>query len=424
MSRRPITIVQGAQYGSEAKGAIAGYLCEKEGVDVAVRTGATNAGHTVYYKGKPYKMQQLPVGWVNPDVKLVLGAGTLIDPEILDREVAMVNEAMPEQNVRDRLWIDYHAGLHLAQHAVRSRESGRHERIGATGKGCSEALIDRIRGRGEGAATFEQTGYSSGYHTLDTASALNHWYDQGQKILLEGTQGTMLDINLGPYPYTTHKPTGAAQWLMECGLSPALPLDIVLVVRTFPIRVAGNSGPLPLEMSWTQLAYQINAKRSKLGFDPIVSQEDLNTFEEAVRLSASSYSVPTWSDGLDMHSWSSRIRLEYAEAASRLHQTAFKICGPEVTERLGKLFERTTVTNKLRRIANLETQTLVKSGYLNRPHRVAVTFMNYLFPQYWFQPPPRFDPNVEQISSGISDILGAPVTLESFGPESSHVVAR
>src|SRR3990167_6977192 len=91
MKRQPITIVQGGQWGSEAKGAITGYLCQTEAIDICIRTGAVNAGHTVIYDGSPVKMQQLPVGWVNPNTQLVIGAGAMVHPEILAHECELVS---------------------------------------------------------------------------------------------------------------------------------------------------------------------------------------------------------------------------------------------------------------------------------------------------------------------------------------------
>ena len=139
MSLQPITIVQGGQWGSEAKGAVTALVALEHRAPIVVRTGATNAGHTVIYKGRPVKMQQLPVGWVNPNATLILGAGTLIDPAILAREVQEVARLTGE-DVTERLLIDRHAGLHLPVHAELSAASGRHVNMGATGKGCSEEI--------------------------------------------------------------------------------------------------------------------------------------------------------------------------------------------------------------------------------------------------------------------------------------------
>lgn len=431
-SSRRIIIVQGGQWGSEAKGAIAGYICEREGVDIAVRTGATNAGHTVYYQGKPVKMQQLPVGWVNPETRLVLGAGALIDPIILERECNQVSE-LTGKDVRKRLWIDRRAGVHLPIHTQRSKESGRHANIGATGKGASEALIDKIRGRGEGYQTFGHPNYgnpterdlSGGYQVADTALLLNIHYDEGAKILLEGTQGTLLDLHLGPYPFTTHKQTTPANWMSECGLSPALPTDIVLVVRTYPIRVAGNSGPMKDEISWPILAREINIKRSRRDLPPIVFDETIREFEKWVRDAASRRDdLPYRSDGLDQHTWRAAHREEFKHALSNLNSIAWAFLRDDYQEELLKLFEMTTVTRKLRRVARLSLDDLAWSGMLNRPHRVAVTFMNYEFPESWYQEGDKaviFQEDRKNYLASIQEAIKAPVTMASFGPESKHI---
>ena len=422
--KKPIIIIQGAQWGSEAKGAIAGYICETETVNYAVRTGATNAGHTVYYQGVPYKMQQLPVGWIVPDVQLVLGAGSVIDPVILERECRMVSDATG-QDIKKRLVIDSRAALHLPVHQERSAKSGRHHKMGATGKGCSEAIIDRIRGRGEGARNFGDV-YSNEYNVDDTAYLLNVVHNTGNVIMLEGTQGTLLDLCLGPYPYVTHKQTGPAQWMMEAGLSPALQTDVVSVVRTYPIRVAGNSGPMLMETSWPTLARAINEVRARHQMEPLVSEFSLALFEQAVISVATRNpgAVPRGSNGLDMHQWSSAQRVEFKEFLSEGHKMALEMLDDVVLTDLAQLFELTTVTKKLRRIAHMSLPTLGYSTMLDRPHRVALTFMNYVFPQHWY-----VDGQDVEFHSKIGEYIaqveaftnGAPVTMASFGPESRHV---
>ncbi len=408
-----ILIVQGGQYGSEAKGAITAYLCERDGVDYNVRTGATNAGHTVYYNGKPYAMQQLGVGWVNPDTQLVLGAGALIDPEILAREVKMVTEATG-QDVRKRLWIDPRAGLHLPEHMQRSAMSGRHHAIGATGKGCSEALVDRIRGRGSDYRQFGEVYSSAGYNLVDTEKLLNHAWDQGATILLEGTQGQLLDLYLGPYPYTTHKQTGPAQWMLECGLSPALPVEITMVVRTFPIRVAGNSGPLPNETSWLILAGEINAKRKAKGLPGIVNEVSLEAWSAALDSVTREYGMPHGHTAHDQHQWTTSARKTFDRTLSEVNRAAWNTLPELVQADLKKLFEMTTVTKKLRRIARWNTTQFDEAIRQIRPSNIAVTFMNYLHPEYWYQVPKN--------SPLMGAQVGVPAQLFSYGPESKHIV--
>lgn len=421
---RPIQIVQGAQWGSEAKGAIAGYLAIKDRIDVAVRTGAVNAGHTVYYKGAPFKMQQLPVGWVNPNTQLVIGAGALVHPEILEREVAMVNEATGS-DIRNRLMIDANAGIHTSTHTDRSTASGRHHAIGATGKGSSEALMDKIRGRGKGYETAYDI-LGDNYTTGDTADFLNWAVNKGHSIQLEATQGTLLDIHTGPYPYVTHKSTLPGAWMAECGLSPTLPTELILVVRTYPIRVAGNSGPMPMETSWPNLARTINSKRERAGLPELVDEMAIKLFEEelAYCVERLGFTVPGGSNGLDQHEWTADNRLRHKETLSELNAETMRHLDPPVVAELSKLFEFTTVTRKLRRVAHMDPVSLRRSILLNRPDALAITFMNYMFPDRWFVEPKEGGLNLDEAMylQDIRSKTGVPVWYATYGPEDKHVL--
>lgn len=418
-----IQIVQGGQWGSEAKGAIAAHLCQNEDIAIAVRTGATNAGHTVIYNGTPVKMQQLPVGWVNPNTELVVGAGALIDFGILQREIKLIND-LTGADVRDRLRVDYRAAIHLPDHAQRSKDANRHHLIGATGKGCSEALIDRVRNRGVNPTTMEQifgTGVD-GIRFSDTENHLNIAYNMGARIQLEATQGTLLDLCLGPYPYTTHKQTGPAQWMMEAGLSPALRTDIVMVLRTYPIRVAGNSGPMGMETSWPWLARNINRKLERSDLPPLVKEESIREFETRVVTATNGYEMPRGATGLDQHVWSQEERVQFKEALSEVNTKALQLVSAETLADLSKLFEFTTVTRKLRRIAQMthyETSAAVRQV---RPSRVAMTFMNYLYPEMWGATSAvNFAENT--FIEGMRHVLqGARVAYINRGPGPEHII--
>lgn len=422
--KKPVIIVQGGQYGSEAKGAIAAYICETEAVDIAIRTGAVNAGHSAFYRGRKFVMQQLPVGWVNPNTQLVIGAGALIHPEILARECKLVTE-LTGHDITERLMIDTNAGVHNEEHTQRSKDSGRHHTMGATGKGCSEAIIDKIKGRGTGYATY---GKMFGIPGGDTAEYLNSQFDKGAKLLIEGTQGTLLDLHTGPYPYVTHKSCLPASWMAECGLSPALPTDIVMVVRTYPIRVAGNSGPMPQEISWPTLAREINTKRlygTILNRGSIVRESAIEAFEDAVRIAQMGFAYPAGSDGLHQHEWTDAdTRLEFKETLSELNAAALRLLPPDTITELSRLFELTTVTKKLRRVARLDMGELKRAAMLCRPHRIALTFMNYMFPQQWFVSADNIQMMDYEMKwvKGVESAAGAPVTMVTYGPGPEHVV--
>lgn len=413
MERKPIIIVQGGQWGSEGKGMVSSALGHIRKVDYAVRTGAVNAGHTVHYKGIAHKMQQLPTGWTRPETKLVIGAGAYIFPEILMAEIELIGNATGEGvNILKRIFIDHRAGLHLPMHTNRSTESGRHYSIGATGKGCSEAIMDKIRLRGKGGVLFKEwLAMRDNAHypawrkvadrLMDTADLLNGAHDAGQSILLEGTQGTFLDLHLGPYPFTTHKQCIAGQWPVECGLSPALEYEVVLCVRTYPIRVAGNSGPMPMETTWSALADSINSRLAQLGKPPFVNPIAVTDFDTAFRV-------------VNM--------MEYpSEEAKKSEQArnAWNLLPDGTRAELSKLFEFTTVTKKLRRIAKLDMDMLRDSVMLNRPSSIVLTFANYMYPEIWNMKDGETDSQPDSLSSYMdmmANTLQAPVQWFTTGP--------
>ena len=212
--------------------------------------------------------------------------------------------------------------------------------------------------------------------------------------------------------------------MLECGLSPALPTEIVAVARTYPIRVAGNSGPMPNEISWPVLARNLNFKRESLGLEPLVKHESIEIFEMAVKAAARSgeFYVPEFSDGNDQHVWADR-RL-YAPALSELNSTAWGMIPHEVQNDLMNLFELTTVTKKLRRIAGIDLNTMSVSGRQMRPAWVAVTFMNYINPGAWYELPPDQSDFEHPIVEGIEATLRAPVGMLTYGPGDEHILVR
>lgn len=409
MNRKPIIIVQGANWGSEAKGMVAAALCERRNVQFAVRTGAVNAGHTAYLNGKKYVCQQIPTGWAGGTQQLVIGPGAYVNPTIFAAELNMLKDAGWDGIV----YVDHRAGLHLSAHTDRASMSGRHYSIGATGKGCSEAILDRIRLRGDPRAMLFKDWCNqnhppdriSNFMFADTVDLLNKAYDAGAQILLEGTQGTLLDLYLGPYPYTTHKQCTAAQWVVEAGLSPTLDYEVVLVARTYPIRVAGNSGPMPQEIDWPTLALEIDKKLNDARKPDLVRKSAIAAFITA-KLGRPQSLYP------DRNTW-----------LSESDRDALLELPDHTVEELRKLFEFTTVTKKLRRVARLDLESLKYSVMVNRPSWIALTFLNYEFPEMWGETDrvnALFAKHVPEYLINIENATGVPVGAVTTGPESQH----
>lgn len=427
-------IIQGGQYGSEGKGQIAAEIAGREGVTHAVRTGSINAGHTVYYKGQKFSMQIIPTPWVHPHVKLVLGAGTYIEPSILANEVKMINEAMPEHgDVRQRLFIDPRCVWFGEDEHKRSVAANRHHAMGATGKGCSEAIISKMRDRGDDQAAFHRMFVSrddsNQYTVIDTVALLNNRLNAGEDILLEGTQGALLDFVTGPYPFVTSRMTSSAAWLAEAGLPP-INVDTVLVLRSHPIRVAGNSGPMPDEIDWPTLARRLNKKLTDWGFTNVVAPEfAIRAFEVALENAIFEYFPHVADDvGKDfitkMQFWSDAQRVRNRVCLSEANAIALRNLPPEIVNELA-FFEKTTVTKKLRRISQFNVEEARKAVMMNGPARIAYTFLNYDFPQLYnvtdcqsLFSHPIYGDAITQLERD----LGVRVDYVSTGPLPEHVL--
>jgi adenylosuccinate synthase len=270
-----VTALVGAQYGSEGKGAIAKVIANDFGVHV--RTGGPNAGHTIYHKSHPtwddskkWVMRSVPCGWINPNAHLVIGPGGMIDVDLLIQEVKELDEA--GFDVSSRLRVDPKCAIidPVRHHAFEGGVHGTaHEKIGSTGEGIGPVRMARIA-RG----TFEHRGIAPAWSRLefaadrqeeldsanirvgDVSKALDAWIDTGAKVLLEGTQGSGLSLIHGPWPYVTSADTNVGQLLTDAGIPPRELVRTILVARTFPIRVAGNSGPLKDETTFEEIGVE------------------------------------------------------------------------------------------------------------------------------------------------------------------------
>jgi adenylosuccinate synthase len=374
---KPIKIVIGGQYGSESKGLMVAHLVNEFDADYCVRTGSINAGHTVYFKGKKYVNQLIPVGWVNKKTKLILGSGTYVEIKMLEDEIKMINEAFNDgSDVRERLFIDYRCGLHTDEHMHKEKELNLHGKMGSTGKGVMEAIVSKMK-RDLDYKNFgllEQDKISK-YNVADTAVMLNEAYFGKEQIVIEGTQGALLDYHFGHYPYVTSRQTGVCAWLSECGLPHNIFTDIFSVIRTFPIRVAGNSGYMGNEIKWQDLARDLNKKLADTCKEEIVSEDDLKMFEEAESQVMANHNILKH----PIHMTAGE-RVENSQFLSDFHSEVFASLPVDVYERLKKFFEVTTVTKKLRRIAELNLVELNYSNMLNNPNSLVVNFLNYKFP--------------------------------------------
>src|SRR5713226_2397262 len=245
-------VVVGGQYGSEGKGKVSAFITKQENIDICVRCGGPNSGHSfVDENGKNVVLRQLPTGFVNPRTRLLIPAGALIDPAVLKQEIESLGLS-PERVGIDRKCFIIEEKDREKEHAL-----GLRERLSSTLCGVGSAQSRRVL-RGEDARLASDVSrehpWMSKYLT-DVSDEVNSGLDHEKRVLIEGTQGFGLSLyHSDYYPKTTSRDTTASGFLSEVGVSPRLVTEIVVVFRTFPIRVAGQqAGPLKDEITWEEL---------------------------------------------------------------------------------------------------------------------------------------------------------------------------
>jgi adenylosuccinate synthase len=264
MASGKVAAVVGGQFGSESKGAVTAWLAEQvQGPLMAVRVAGPNAGHTAVgvLDGKAWPLRTIPAVAVrNLSAGLVIAAGSEVDPAVLADEIEQLEEA--GYKVLDRLWVDPQATWLGPEFIEQEKQLGIQARIGSTSKGIGASRAARIMRTadlvGDRLTEDERLGKMSKLRwEVDTAELLHQHLREGGDVLIEGTQGYGLGLHAGYYPQCTSSDCRAVDFLAMAGISPwAAEVESVepwVVCRTFPIRVAGNSGPLSDETTWEQL---------------------------------------------------------------------------------------------------------------------------------------------------------------------------
>jgi adenylosuccinate synthase len=277
-------VVVGAQWGDEGKGKIVDTLAEHFDI-VARYQGGANAGHTVYVSGKKFILQLLPTGIIRPDKTAVIGNGVVVDPEALLCEIKTLKGS--GVRVDGRLLISDRAHLILPYHRaheVAAEEARGVGKIGTTAKGIGPSYEDKAGRRGLRAGDFrhpelfrrrcsevvaEKNRIASALFggaaldpvaladqclevapqivpfLADVSAYLNAEIDRGKRVLFEGAQGTLLDLDYGTYPFVTSSSASAGGACTGTGVGPTRIQSVVGVSKAYATRV--GSGPFPTE---------------------------------------------------------------------------------------------------------------------------------------------------------------------------------
>lgn len=287
-----LAILVGGQLGSEGKGVVAAHIANE--YDYHVRVGGPNAGHSFRYgEDATFAMQGVPCGWVNRTATLCIGAGGIVDPKLIQRELYDVSEY--DHTIYGRLLIDPQATVldERAHDAEGGVEGEMHARIGSTGEGVGAARHARMSRDPERCTLAKDVPALSRFISVEPISEVLHSaLTRGKNVLIEGTQGSGLSLVHGPWPYTTSADTNSAQMLADVGLPPAWVDEIIMVARTFPIRVAGNSGPLENEVDWDYISKRLG--RETVERTTVTKKvRRIGEWDEALFLSAVHKNAPT-----------------------------------------------------------------------------------------------------------------------------------
>ncbi len=287
-----VTVVVGSQWGDEGKGKIVDLLSAKSEITARYQGGA-NAGHTIVFDGKQYILHLIPSGILTPGVICVIGNGVVVDPTALMEEIEMLQEHGVEVN--GRLFISSRAHVILPYHKKldAAREFSKNSKaIGTTGRGIGPTYIDKARRIGirmtdlldekefekklrhniaeknnlitkiyeaepldadETVNQFAHFGKTLKPYIADTAYLINIYIREGKKILVEGAQGALLDVDHGTYPFVTSSNPISGGACCGLGLPPNAIDNIVGVVKAYTTRV-GN-GPFPTELENSEGEY-------------------------------------------------------------------------------------------------------------------------------------------------------------------------
>ena len=254
---RLVDVLVGGQYGSEGKGQVAAYLSSE--YDVLVRVGGPNAGHKVKVGDSEFTFRHLPSGTLSSSAKIVIGAGAVMHVPTLLREIAACKLES------HRLSIDPQSMIITEED--QTKEQALKANIGSTGQGVGFATARRVTGRGSAGLQLARDILELRPFVRDTGRILEEAFSSEKRILLEGTQGTGLSLFHGFYPHVTSRDTTVTGCLAEAGISATRVRKVIMVCRTYPIRVMSptgkSSGYMSNELCWDEIEKRAGAKKGE-----------------------------------------------------------------------------------------------------------------------------------------------------------------
>ncbi len=419
-----VTICVGGQWGDEGKGKVVDLLCES--AQMVIRSqGGNNAGHTVVAEGRTFKFNLVPSGILHPDTVCVIGNGVVLDPKVVLAEVEQLEAAGADLR---NLVISERAHMIMPYHPVLDRleESARgDDRLGTTFRGVGPAYSDKVRRIGfrvgdlqklrflekkldfvlplknevlvklYGAPPFtasaileEYTDYANRLERFirDPFPVVQGALARGERVILEGAQGTMLDLDLGTYPYVTSSYPSSGGALAGAGIGPREVTSTVGVFKAYTTRV--GYGPFPTELEG-ELAEYLRERGVEYG----------TTTGRPRRVGWFDVPVARYAVGVNGIDSLAITKLDVLDELERV-----RIC----------LGYRSKGREEDHPMANISHLKHLECEYLDLPGWRASTREA----RSWGELPPQARAYLERIS----ELVGTPVGLVSVGPERDQTV--
>lgn len=350
--RGGVDFVVDGLWGSCGKGKVAGYLAVTESYALSVVVASPNCGHTVYAPGSTTKvvLQQVPVAAAVSRVRCILSAGSLIDVKLFLEEVSLLGLTPKD------IGIDSAAGIVEDRHVQFEGAADLHRRLGSTAHGVGAARAERLVRDPRFRLAYDVKELTP--YLTDCSSEIDAAVKLGGAVLVEGGQGTLLSHNVsgpdgGPfYPYVTSCVRTVSGLMADSLVAPRDVRNVISVFRSYPIRVAGKSGPFyAKELTWDEITAR--------------------------------------------------------------------------SESSSKIEEITTVTKKVRRVAELSDNIIRLTNRLNKPDSIALLFADYYDAKgygvsRWEELPEK----AIQAIRHIEEVGGVPVWLIGTGPKHEALIRR
>lgn len=362
-----IDVLLGLQWGDEGKGKIVDYLAAQYDI-IARFQGGPNAGHTLYVDGKKVVLHTIPSGVFQPHCLNLIGNGVVIDPVTLQKEIQTVAALQPD--LLERLFVSRRAHLiiptHRALDAASEAAKGK-EKIGSTLKGIGPAYMDKTGRNGLRVGDILTRDFEEKYERLkakhlqmlgqyDNEVAWQEWepafleavafmrslqmvnaeywldnhIKDGKKVLAEGAQGSMLDIDFGTYPFVTSSNTIAAGVCNGLGVAPSRIGEVYGITKAYCTRVGG--GPFPTELedeAGEALRKAGNEFGATTGRPRRCGWADLVALRYAVMLSGVTRLIMTKADVLD-HFGEIQAAVAYKVDGAETSELPYDLCSVDV----------------------------------------------------------------------------------------------